>query len=222
MTYLSTQDLHLLPNISSLKKLMKSLAVLDLIISPDWEDRNYLFNSQWSNDEELGSMNNGCGDELFVHFTKDGCFIEGMAHESQLSSWSYERKELWVNVLKQAPLEFNASLNEPAFSMTDISFCIWRKNTDSKWTSAKFSLEGVDLNDDIDGSDYLLECLDGNPKSYQKHVENYFEVDLPLRLIQYIYDHKEITNEIVKQINPDITLDELKEDLKEINYHLLQ
>ncbi len=220
MTYISTQNLQLLPDILRLKKLLQSLAVLDLIISPDWEDRYYSFNSKWGKNEQMGSMRNGCGDELFIHFTEKGCFIKGMAHESQLSSWSYDGNELWAKVLKQVPSVFNSSLNELAFSMADISFCIWRENRASKWIRAKFSLDGIDLDDDIDGSDYLLECLDENPESYQQFARDYFEVDLSLGLIQHIYEHKELTNEIVNQINQNVTLDELKEELDEINYIL--
>ena len=36
-------------------------AVLDLIVSPDWDGRYYSFNSKWSENEQMGSMRNGCG-----------------------------------------------------------------------------------------------------------------------------------------------------------------
>ena len=54
-----------LPDIEALRKLTQSLAMLDAIMSPEWEYRYYSFNSKWYESEMMASMRNGSGDEYF-------------------------------------------------------------------------------------------------------------------------------------------------------------
>jgi hypothetical protein len=61
---ISTRDLSLLPDVESLRRLWQSMAMLDAILSPDWEYRYYSFNAAWGAGEEMGSMRDGCGDSL--------------------------------------------------------------------------------------------------------------------------------------------------------------
>ncbi len=55
-----------LPDIEGLRKLTQSLAMLDAIMSPEWEYRYYSFNSKWDDGEMMASMRNGSGDEYFI------------------------------------------------------------------------------------------------------------------------------------------------------------
>ncbi len=57
------QRLASLPDVESLKRLSQSLAILDAIMSPDWEFRYYSFNSKWSEGEMMASMRDGSGDD---------------------------------------------------------------------------------------------------------------------------------------------------------------
>ncbi|MBO6551131.1 MAG: hypothetical protein JJ964_16135, partial [Rhizobiales bacterium] len=65
MSAISTLDLSKLPSPLQLKRLLQSLALLDAIMSPEWEYRYYSFDAQWSPSETMGSMRNGSGDEFF-------------------------------------------------------------------------------------------------------------------------------------------------------------
>ena len=56
----------LLPEIDTLKKRMQSLAALDAVVCPDWENRYFSFDKAWALGESLGSIRNGSGDEVFV------------------------------------------------------------------------------------------------------------------------------------------------------------
>ncbi|VEL96903.1 hypothetical protein ALT761_01896 [Alteromonas sp. 76-1] len=85
---ISTKNLNSMPEVLALKKLLQSLAMLDAIMSPEWDERFYSFNSNWGDNEQMGSMKNGCGDDFFVLFNQDGCFVKGFDHESAMSSWS--------------------------------------------------------------------------------------------------------------------------------------
>lgn len=52
----SQKTLSALPDIESSKRLSQSLAMLDAIMSPEWEYRYYSFNSQWGEGEIKASM----------------------------------------------------------------------------------------------------------------------------------------------------------------------
>ncbi|MCC8154875.1 MAG: hypothetical protein LIP01_12150 [Tannerellaceae bacterium] len=50
---ISTSHLQAMPDKDSLRKLCKSIAVLEAIFSPDWESRYYSYNQNWSDGEEF-------------------------------------------------------------------------------------------------------------------------------------------------------------------------
>jgi hypothetical protein len=58
---ISTRSLDALPDISTLRRLTRSLAMLDAIMSPEWESRYYSFDSHWGPGELMASMRNGQG-----------------------------------------------------------------------------------------------------------------------------------------------------------------
>ena len=57
--------------IENLKKKLKSLAIADAIIEPEWEYRYFSYNSQWGQNEEMASMRDGSGGHWFVLFEPD-------------------------------------------------------------------------------------------------------------------------------------------------------
>ncbi len=211
----STSNLSALSDIDSLKKQMQSLAVLDLIISPDWDGRYYSYNSKWSEGEQMGSMRNGCGDEYFALFNDDGCFFKGFDHESTMSSWGTEDQTPSPGILDSVPSELIKASIEPAFSMDSISFCFWRLYTDKVWSIGDISFP---KEEDPDGSEYLLQCLDRNPETYREYAEEYFEVDVSLSVIESIYKHLPITGDIISELNSEISLSDISEELDEIGY----
>ena len=44
---ISTRNLEGLPDVTRLKRLLQSLAMLDAILMPEWEYRYYSFNAHW-------------------------------------------------------------------------------------------------------------------------------------------------------------------------------
>ena len=125
-----SRSLEALPAVPELRRLMQSLAMLDALMEEQWEYRYFSLNSRWSDTEQMGSMRNGSGDDLFAVFDCHGCFLRGFDHESTMSPWKQPTRRVWKGVLDEVPLVFAASLNEPAFHMEDTTFCIWRRNGD--------------------------------------------------------------------------------------------
>lgn len=211
----SKKRLAALPNIEALKLLSQSLAVLDAIMSPEWESRYYSFNSKWGEGEMMASMNNGSGDEYFIMFNSHGAIIKGFAHESPMNSYGAESGRLWPGVLDDVPTKFQDFLSEPAFSIPYTTFCIWRKDTDSSWQVGSIDYpEG----DDPDGSEDLLSILDGRPSTYKEFAEEYYEREIALSAVEDVYRHKPLTDEIIQKLNPDVSKGELRSDLEEIGY----
>ena len=209
------KSLDSIPKIDSLKRLCQSLAVLDAIMSPEWEYRYYSFNSKWSEGEMMGSMRNGSGDEYFILFNSHGAIMKGFAHESSMSPWASDPVQVWSGVLDHVPAEFGKFLTEPAFSMSETTFCIWRRTEDESWQTGQIEYPE---DDDPDGSEGLLFILDGEPRTYHEFAEEYYERAIDLQSVTSIYEHRPLTSEIVKKLNPEVSLESLRSDVEEIDY----
>lgn len=202
-------------SVESLRNTLKLYATLDSILSPEWSYRYYSFDSKWDAGEEMGSMRNGLGDSFFAHFTKAGCFIKGFAHESVLSPWTNEYSTVWPGLLDSVPDEFSGSLKEPAFSMDETTFCVWRKFGQGSWQCGEYDLPNVD---DPDGVQYLLADISIAMNSYCEYAADYFEVKLDLMLVDEIRKTGRLNDEIVSRLNPECTLADIEEDLVQIGW----
>ncbi|MCX6612205.1 MAG: hypothetical protein NTW74_15295 [Acidobacteria bacterium] len=206
-----------MPDIDSLEKITRSIAMLDSILCPEWEYRYFSFNAAFNAaaGERMASMRNGSGDEYFISFAAKGAIIKGFDHECPMTGWSEESLVVWPGVLTHIPPEFAPFLNEPAFRLEDTTFCIWRKFEDLQWSCGPICFpEG----DDPDGSECLLSALDGNPMTYVDFARNYFEVSLDLMAVKEVFDHRPLTADLVFRLNPTRVYADLVNDAAEIGY----
>ncbi|QEL17337.1 hypothetical protein [Limnoglobus roseus] len=224
---ISTRDLSELPDVDGLRRLLKSLAMLDAILCRDWQFRYYSFNSKWAKGERMGSMRDGSGNEFYALFNRHGCYLKGFHHESAMSPY---RKggdgKLWAGLIESVPSEFTEAVTEPAFSTKDTTFCIWRKQTDPAWQRGAIQFPP---GHDPDGSAELLAILDGRPETYQAWAADGFEApSLTVEQVRHIYEHRPLTPELVEAMRYDnpmasdagskVTLADLAEDVIEIGY----
>ncbi len=197
-----------------LKRLTKSLAILDAILMPEWEFRYYSFNSKWSEGEEMASMRNGSGDHYFILYLKDSLIVKGFAKESKSGIYCLQSNELWPMMLLGVPDVFQESfLKEPAFSMDETSFLYWRLGTDKEWQTSV-----DDLAEGDNGAQQLLQILDGNPRTYWQWAESYYEREIPLEVVAMFYSGKPLTSQMIKLLNPSLEINDLRADLDEIGY----
>ncbi|BDI33305.1 hypothetical protein CCAX7_53560 [Capsulimonas corticalis] len=211
MPPISTQNLNLLPDIPTLRKLTQSLAILDAIVIPEWEFRYYSFNAHWADGEMMAYMRNGSGDEWFLLFGPQGAIMKGFALHSAM-----ERNTPWPGVLNAVPPGFESFLSEAAFSIHDTTYCIWRSGTDESWRRGEIAFP-PDI-DDPDGSQEHFAILDGAPETYQQWAEEDYEVELPLEAISHIYEYRPLTPDIAAMLNADVAWDDLAPDIAEIGY----
>jgi hypothetical protein len=192
------------------------MAMLDAILWPEWGGRYYSFNAAWAPGEQMGSMRNGSGDDFFAHFGPAGCWLKGFAHEYPMTPYREAPPRPWPGVLDAVPAAFAGCLREPAFSVEVVTFCIWRQWDDEAWQVGP--VEFPPAHPDPDGSEFLLELLDGRPESYRAWAADYYERDVELAAVEEVYRHRHLTPELVARLNPEVSLGELVEDINEVGY----
>ena len=191
------------------------MAMLDAILASEWGSRYYSFNAHWAKGKQMASMRDGSGDDFFALFSKAGCFLKGFAHEAPMSPYRTQPNSLWPGIFEQVPREFAAGLREPAFAIDDATFCIWRNYKSPAWQVGAIEFPP---GNDPDGSQGLLSPLDGKPQTYQKWATDYYEATVKLAAVKKIYAHQPLTEKLVQALNPDSSLADLAEDIKEIGY----
>lgn len=229
---ITTKNLHELLDIYELISFSQSIALICLIL----EDKiQYSFNSKWSKDSMVFGMNNQQGEKFHILFNKYGAIILGFNHYSDITPYQHNPPKLWEGLIENVPKEFEEAINEPTFeTSTTVTYCIWRKYTDSSWKIGNI-LEFQEMCDDFDGSSDLF-LLNGDRIQFFEWAKEFFEtyqedeeegyIDpypmeekyLDMEIINHIFDHKPITKKLVKKMNPFIEFKDIKDSIKEIGY----
>lgn len=209
---ISTRNLGELPTIAGLRRLTRSLAMLDAILSPEWDYRYYSFDSAWAAGAQMASMRNGSGDHWFAIFCPAGAALHGLAHEAP----AYRPDEPWPGIFDGLPAEFHDNLlHERAFTTEQSTFCIWRLADDPRWSCGPVELPA---GTDPDGSAELLELLAGRPEQYVEFARDYYEVDVALADVAALYRHEPLSQALVHRLNPEVALESLADDIAAIGY----
>jgi hypothetical protein len=223
---MTAQDVaHQLPDIAVVRDRSRSLAMLDAILSPEWEYRYYSFDATWGPEDELASMRNGTGDDYAIVFSPAGAWVRVFDHESPMSPWALEPPRPWPGVLDSVPTAFQACVQEPAFILDGVpmvSACLWRQTTDDRWQTGAIDFPAGQ--EDPDGSQWLLELLlDDSPEAYQRFAEDYYELkSVNLAAVQQVYALRPLTQPLVSALNQQLSVADLAYDIAEIGYPTAQ
>ncbi len=213
-----------LPDIPVVRDRSRSLAMLDAILSPEWEYRYYSFVAAWGPEEELASMRNGSGDDYAVVFSPAGAWVGVFAHESPMSPWALEPPRPWPGVLDTVPTAFRACVQEPAFILDGVpmvSACLWRQTSDDCWRTGAIDFPAG--REDPDGSEGLLELLlDDSPEAYRRFAEDYYELRVDLAAVRQVYALRPLTQPLVTALNDQLSVADLAYDIAEIGYPTAQ
>ncbi|WP_307675738.1 hypothetical protein [Streptomyces sp. V4I2] len=215
-----------LPGIRTLRDHCRSMAMLEAILSPDWDNRYYSFDAHWSDGEEVASMRNGSGDEFSVVFSAAGAYVRGFAHESPMSP--YVGDGPWPGVLDEVPEVFRAYVEEDAFSDEDgmpvVTACAWREAGDAAWRAGTIAFPDGG-GGDPDGSGYLFRLLvDRSAEAFRDFAEDCHEVPVSLAAVRHVWALKPLTDEVVTALAPggpdapEMSLDSLAPDIAGIGY----
>lgn len=196
----STRNLQALPAPDRLRELTQSIALLDEILSEDWESRYYSFDPAWDETSQMASMRNGSGDQWFLWFGEPGLVLLGLDHESPR-----------INAIENFPPELRYALEEPAFDPEHISFVIWRRLTDDRYLTFE------QLNE-RDGSAELLSMLDDDPNTYCAWASEYYDCKVDHTAVARIYAHVPLDEETVKLLRLDRNFAEIAESATKMGY----
>ncbi|MEU8757638.1 hypothetical protein [Streptomyces sp. NPDC048659] len=202
-----------LPGVEELRDHCRGLAMLDAILSPEWEGRYYSFA------DGTASMRDGQGDEYTIAFAPEGgVYVEGFSHESPMSPWAdcTADPEVWPGVLDEVPAGLRAygttEVPEP------VTACLWREPADPAWRTG--TIEFPTWGDgDPDGADYLFHLLtDRSPRAYAKWAGYYYETEVDEEAVAHVLALRPLTPQVVAALNPETDLASLAEDIVEIGY----
>ncbi|MGW2789783.1 hypothetical protein ACWC9H_07635 [Streptomyces sp. NPDC001251] len=213
-----------LPSVADLRDWCRSLAMLDAILSPDWESRYYSFNAGWAEDEEMASMRNGSGDEYSIVFSAVGAYARGFDHESPMSPFGNDGAP-WPGVIDEVPEPFRAFVEEPAFTDHEgvpvVTASLWRGPTDEQWHHG--TIDFPERAVDPDGATSLFHLLvDRSPEAFQRFAEDYYEVSVDLVAVSQVQALQPLDQELVSLLNPEVSLADLAQDISEIGYPQLE
>ncbi|MFD7962014.1 hypothetical protein ACFV5J_14555 [Streptomyces zaomyceticus] len=213
-----------LPGIEELRDHSRGLAMVEAVLSPEWESRYYSFDAHWSETEQLASMRNGSGDEYTIVLSPAGAFARVFDHESPLSPFGELTDGLtWPGVIDGVPEAFREYLTEPAFTDEDgvhvTTACLWREPADTDWHTGPVEFTDLEDREDPDGSGRLLHLLtDRSAEAYTEFAEDYYERPVDIEAVRHVLALRPLTAEIVAALNPAVTLADLAEDVREIGY----
>ncbi|MFH8578915.1 hypothetical protein OG468_20415 [Streptomyces zaomyceticus] len=213
-----------LPGIEELRDHSRGLAMVEAVLSPEWESRYYSFDAHWSETEQLASMKNGSGDEYTIVLSPAGAFARVFDHESPLSPFGELADGLtWPGVIDGVPEAFREYLTEPAFTDEDgvhvTTACLWREPADTDWHTGPVEFTDLEDHEDPDGSERLLHLLtDRRAEAYAEFAEDYYERAVDIEAVRHVLALRPLTAEIVAALNPGVTLADLAEDVREIGY----
>ncbi|MER6548832.1 hypothetical protein [Streptomyces sp. NPDC001250] len=210
-----------LPGISIVRDRSCAMAMLDAILSPEWGDRYFSFDSRWSPTEEMASMRDGCGNEYSIVFSPAGAYARGFDHESPMTPYRVTPPAPWPGLFHGVPEAFRAQVEEPAFSdhgTPRATVCFWREQADTVWKAGAVEPlpEGVE---DGGSVEWLFDVLlDGFPEAYQQFAEEYYEVPVGAAAVRHVYALRPLTQGVVSLLNPSVDIYGLAEDIAQIGY----
>ncbi|MFD3723677.1 hypothetical protein [Streptomyces sp. NPDC058671] len=213
-----------LPGIEELRDHSRGLAMLEAVLSPEWERRYYSFDAHWSETEQLASMKDGQGGEYTIVLSPAGVFARVFDHESPLSPFGpLADGRTWPGVLDGVPEAFREYLTEPAFTDEDgihvTTACLWRETGDTAWHTGPVEFTGVEDHEDPDGAGRFLHLLTNRTaEAYAEWAADHYERPVDLVAVRHVLALRPLTPEIVAALDPELTLADLAEDADEIGY----
>lgn len=182
----------------SLSRHFRSIALLDAIISPDWESRYYSYNSKWSDSTEMASMRNGGGESWFLWFS------------GKNTGWVFIDFDLpgienLEDIKSKFPDGYSEFLSEPAFTIEDARVLGYLKGTDWVFFGDKESSSCTKA----------LNSFNWSAADYKKWADEYYEKELDLECLEKVFNG-DLFEEIVQRLNPEMSIELLKDDLEEI------
>lgn len=163
----STRHPERLPSPAALLKLTRALSVLDEVFWPRWDERFYSFDREHDG-TCLARMRNGEGDLWYLVFIPSGgAVLRGFDHNSVMSPYRHKDERLWPGLFEGMPRSLQPWKNAADIEPNEVTFVMWYLPR-GRWQAGRVKFPA---GKDPDGSEWLLELLDGAPASYASYAE---------------------------------------------------
>lgn len=208
-----------LPDVPTLIAWSQSMAMLDAILSPDWDMRYFSHNAYWAPGEQMASMRNGSGDEYSFTITPRGTYGRGFDHESTLSPYTRQPPRPYAGLIDAIPSVLQDAVTEPAFVVGDVpsvTLTLWRLAGDGAWSHGE--VRDVHPPADDDGGTWLFDELDGKPETYLAFAADYYEIPVSLDAAIHVFQHRPLTDAVVRSLNADLSVEDLNDEMRSIGY----
>lgn len=191
-------SINFLPSIQAVMKASQSLALVDAIIMPEWENRYFSFNYFWNveENEKMASMRNGEGSEYFILFSKYGVVGKILCN-------NMKNKD---SIIGKVPEVFSSFKYEPAFKIEERSLLFWRQFLDQEWASSPSQ----------DDSLLLLNFIAKGLDYYSNWARKYYDIDIDIEVLEDVFINHNVNNENLYRLNPNISKEIFLADLYEI------
>jgi hypothetical protein len=195
-----------LPDLKTLRRRCRALALLDAIVSPSWDDRRFAFEPGRRAGESIAFMRSGQDDGYTIVFSPAGAFAWGVHHDSPV-----------ILSLDGVPPAFAGYVNDPAFAgggLQQASVCLWRETGDDRWRTGTIDLPA---GEDPGGAGRLFEILlDPTPAAYTRFAESYHQKSLDSTAVAEVFASSPLSESLVQRLNPQASLTDLSDNLAKI------
>ena len=191
-------DLTQLPSIHRVMLTSRGLALLDAVMTPEWQYRYFSFNADWAGDgkQAMASMRDGTGSDYFLLFDPTG--VAGKIYCSG--------QRLSVDAVEELPDSFSNFKGEAAFCLDASTYFIWRGYDDDTWHATPAGLDKYDW----------LSFLMTPAETYHAWAERYYDRDLDLNVVRDVIVAGNIQVEQVMLLNLDLNFEDFATDVAEI------
>jgi hypothetical protein len=203
-----------------------AIAVLDLIVEPEWGLRYFSYQPSWGLGEALASMRDGSGNEYWIVFAADGAaYAQGFDHESELSPWGNEDGELHEGIIDGMPDQFRRYVSEPAFSFENIpslTVCLWTETgAEGSWRHGSVPPPGSP--GDLSGAADLFRVVSRpDPAGYVEYAADYYETEIDAGAVAEIYQHRPLDQALISRISPGRAMEDILGESREIGYPIAE
>ncbi len=199
---------------------MQQMAALDwaFTVQLGCSKPTFAYDPSWSRSTQVGCYDNGGGDELYAHFTPQGCFIKGFAHEYEMTPYRVDPPVLWPGLLDNVPAEFSGSLSEPAFDIPATTFVVWRLAGADAWATAEIAYPSEG---DCDGSADMLSELLMSPSEFTDWLDENYETEVDGSIVDGVFRGEPLSSSCLQALCPEARLCDLKEAVGKTGYPIV-
>lgn len=195
---------------SELKKILRAMAILDIIVMDRSESWLRLVNCCENQENQVITvlLDNGGGDTLSVFMSRKSVLIKGFDHEDSLNQYGAEEwdKDFIAHVYRDMPEEYEFLLEEEELK-NEVTFCIWNQGESHEWE------QNVDPRSD-GGKEYLLGYLAKSAQEWLEWAGDYYELTLSEEIAEAIYGGLKVTEQMIAKMNPNRKISEAMEEIQ--------